>query len=103
MYTKQNALSFFSQSGTQSNSMVNEFGDCTASGPGNLQVAKRVSLRTMRMKYSKAIRLDLHLIDCTRMQMAYLLPPFVIMMERYMYWTMLLRWGLAIGMLKRIQ
>ena len=40
MYTKQNALSFFSQSGTHS--MVNVFDDSIASGPGNLQVVKKV-------------------------------------------------------------
>ena len=35
------------------------------------------------MKYSKAMCLDLHLIDYTRMQMVELLPPFVFMMRRY--------------------
>ena len=42
MYTKQNALSFLSHSDSQSCSMVNVFGDSIASGPGNLQVVKKV-------------------------------------------------------------
>ena len=48
--------------------MVNAFGDSVASVPGNLQVAKKVvSLRTILMKYSKAMSSDLHLTDYTRM------------------------------------
>ena len=49
--------------------MVNVFGDSIASGPGNLQVVKKVVLtegKAMVMKYSAAMSLDLHLIDYTR-------------------------------------
>ena len=53
--------------------MVNVFSGSIASGPGNLQVAKKVVvtvekfLSTIVMKYSKAMCLDLHLTDYTRM------------------------------------
>ena len=79
--------------------MVNVFGDSIASGPGNLLAR----LKTMMMKYSKAMSLNLHLIDYTRIQMVHLSPPFVIMMGGYMYWTMLLQWRLAIEALQWIQ
>ena len=41
--------------------------------------------------------LDLHITDYTRMQVVHLLPTFVFMMGRFMYWTMLPRWRLAIA------
>ena len=53
------------------------------------------------MKYSKAMSVDLHLIDYTRIQMVHLLPPFVIMTGGYMYWTMFLQWRLAIEALQK--
>ena len=42
MYTKQNSLSFFSVWYSQSSSMVYLFDESTASGPGNLQMVKKV-------------------------------------------------------------
>ena len=61
MYTKQNTVSLPSFCYSQSNSIVNVFGDSTESGPGILQVVKKVvESKTMAMKYSKAMSLDLH-------------------------------------------
>ena len=62
----------------------NVFGDSVASGSGNLQMVRKIAVtkgKSIGMKYSKVMCLDLHLIDYTRMETARLLPPFVIMME----------------------
>ena len=81
--------------------MVNVFGGSIASGPGNLQVVKKVVVTVSKFKaYIDEIQqsyvLDLHLIDYTRMQVVHLLPPFLFMMGKYMYWTMLPRRRLVI-------
>ena len=55
------------------------------------------------MKYDKAMSLDLHIFDYTQIQMVHMLLPFLFMMERYVYWTMLPQWRLASGILKRIK
>ena len=70
------------------------------SGAGRVVVTK--GKYKVRMKYNKAKSLDLDLIDYTQFQLVHMLPPFVFMMERYMYWTMLHQWRLVIARLQRI-
>ena len=62
--------------------MVNVFGDSIASGPGNLQVAKKVVVTVGKFKdYTDKIQqsYELGFPPYTRMKMVYLLPPFVFM------------------------
>ena len=91
---------------SQSSSMVNVFGDSVESWPGNLQMAKKVFVTKGKFKdYMDEILqsydlTSLHVTDYTRNNMGYMFPPFVFMTRLYMYWTMLPRWRLAIGILK---
>ena len=85
--------------------MVNVFGDGVASGPENLQMVKKVVVTKGKFKdyidkIQQSYELDLHITDYTRINMIYMLPPFVFII-RVMYWTMLPRWRLANGILKR--
>ena len=88
--------------------MVNVFGDSVASGPGNLQMVTKVVVTMGKFKdYTDEIQQSYGLgftpyrihtnVDGT------FVTPFLFIVGRYMYWTMLLRWRLAIGILKRIR
>ena len=83
--------------------MVNVFGDSIAGGPGNLQVAKKV-VDTVGQYYIDPIRQSyelgfLHYRLHTNVE-GVLVTSIV---RRCMYWTMLLRWRLAIARLQRTQ
>ena len=84
--------------------MVNVFGDSTASGPENLQVVKKVVVTEGKFKdYIDEIQQSYELgfthyrlhknIDRT------FVTSICVYDERYMYWTMLPRWRLAIEIL----
>ena len=98
----QNKVSSFSQSDTHSRAVciIHLFGDSVASGPGNLQMAKKVVVTKGKFKdYMDEIQqtYEIGFTDYTRINMAYMLPPFVSMMRLYMYWIMFPRCMLAIG------
>ena len=88
--------------------MVNVFGGSFASGPGNLQVVKKIVVTVGKFKdYSDEIKQS-YVLGFTRYRLqknvdGTFVTPIRVYSGRCWYWTMLLRWGLAIGISKRIR
>ena len=108
MYIKvKYSVFFLSVWYSQSNGMVNVFGDSVASASGNLQVVKKVVATVGLFKdYIDEIRQSyelgftpygLHTNVCV------FVTTFVFIVGGYLYWTMLPRWRLAIGRLQRMK
>ena len=87
--------------------MINVFGDSIASGPGNLQVVKKVVATVGQFKdYINEIRQSYELGFTPyrlHMNVGVFVTPFVFIVGGCMYWTMLPRWKLAVDRLQRIQ
>ena len=88
--------------------MVNVFGDSVASGSGNLQVVKNVVVTKAKFKdYADEIQQSYELGFTSYRLHTNADGTFVTPIRYYdgkvLYWTMLLQWRLAIGILKRIR
>ena len=88
--------------------MVNVFGGSSASGPGNLQMVKKVVLTEGKFRdYTDEIQ-KIYEFKFTPYRLhkntdGTFVTPLVIKIGGYMYWTMLLQWRLSIEALQRIQ
>ena len=82
--------------------MVDVFGDSIASRSGNLQVAKKVVATLGKFKaYNDEIQQS-YVLGFTPYRLHKNVDSTFVT-PRYMYWTMLPRWRLAIDILERIQ
>ena len=97
---------------SQSSSMVNIFGGSIASGPGKLQVVKKVVVTVGKFKYYIDEIQQNYELEVTPYRLHKNVdgvspppppPPFMFMKGGYMHWTMLPRWRLVINILKRKQ